>query len=158
MVYMKKQFSVSVISAEETRSIRFRVLWPHKSSAEECVIDADHSDGAYHIGAFDENKQLVGVCSLFNQRSDRHPGALPDTDSVYRLRVMGTTPEVRGKGAGAAIIEFACTWCQEQDVKWLWCDALEVAFGFYERMGFECLSEMYQVPQIGPHQMMARKF
>ena len=155
---MKKQFSVSFIAAEETRSVRFRVLWPHKPSAEECVIDADHSDGAYHIGAFDENKQLVGVCSLFNQRSDRHPGALPDTDSVYRLRVMGTTPDVRGKGAGAAIIEFACAWCQEQDVKWLWCDAREVAFGFYERMGFECLSEMYQVPQVGPHQMMARKF
>jgi GNAT superfamily N-acetyltransferase len=27
---------------------------------------------------------------------------------------MGTIPEVRGAGAGAAIIEFACAWCQEQ--------------------------------------------
>jgi hypothetical protein len=34
---------------------------------------------------FDEKKQLVGVCSLFDQRSERHPEALPaaDPSTVY---------------------------------------------------------------------------
>lgn len=154
---MKQKFKTSFISAEETCSVRFQVLWPHKSRAEECTIDVDHSIGARHVGAFDESGQLVGVCSLFEQRSERNPKALPSGEAVYRLRVMGTTPEVRGSGAGASIVEFACAWCREQGVDWLWCDAREVAFGFYERMGFDFVSGAYQVPEIGTHRMMARK-
>jgi GNAT superfamily N-acetyltransferase len=154
---MIKNFNVSFISAEETRPVRFRVLWPHKPNANECVIDIDHASGARHIGASDVEGQQVGVCSLFDQRSDRFPSAIPLTDSVYRLRVIGTIPEVRGEGAGAAIIDFACAWCRQTGVEWLWCDAREVAFGFYQKMGFDFVSGPYQVPNIGTHRMMARK-
>ena len=70
---------------------------------------------------------------------------------------MGTLPEVRGKGAGAAIVRYAANWSREQGAVWLWCDAREVAFPFYERMGFEFVSEGYHVPDIGPHRMMALK-
>ena len=37
----------------------------------------------------------------------------------------------------------------------LWCDAREVAFGFYERMGFVFLNDTYDIPDIGPHRTMA---
>ena len=37
------------------------------------------------------------------------------------------------------------------------CDAREVAFPFYERMGFSFVSGRYEVPAIGPHRMMALK-
>ena len=157
MVFMIQDFNVSFISAEETRPLRYRVLWPHKQDANECVIDIDQAPGARHVGASDREGQRVGVCSLFDQRSDRFPSALPATDSVYRLRVMGTIPEVRGAGAGAAIVEFASAWCRQRDVKWLWCDAREVAFGFYQKMGFDFVSGPYQVPTIVTHRMMARR-
>ena len=48
-------------------------------------------------------------------------------------------------------------WSREQGAVWLWCDAREVAFPFYERMGFKFVSEGYHVPEIGPHRMMALK-
>jgi GNAT superfamily N-acetyltransferase len=154
---MIKDFNVSFISVEETRPLRFRLLWPHKRNVDECIIDIDHTSGARHVGASDGVGQRVGVCSLFDQRSDRFPSAIPMTDSVYRLRVMATTPEVRGEGAGAAIIEFASAWCRQMGVEWLWCDAREVAFGFYQKMGFDFVSGPYQVPNIGTHRMMARR-
>lgn len=100
---------------------------------------------------------MVGVCSLFAQRSDRFPEAIPLNESVYRLRVMGTLPEVRGQGAGAALIASACAEARALGADWLWCDARQVAFGFYERMGFSFLSETYEVPEIGLHRMMARR-
>jgi len=37
----------------------------------------------------------------------------------------------------------------------LWCDAREVAFGFYARMGFVFLNDTYDIPDIGPHRTMA---
>lgn len=157
MVFMNQSFRIEFISAEMTRPVRYRVLWPHKSKEADCVIDIDDDPGARHIGAFDENEQLVGVCSLFDQRSERNEEALPLLDSVYRLRVMGTLPEVRGAGAGAAIIEFACAWCKSVGVKWLWCDAREIAFPFYSKMDFDFVSKSYEVLEIGVHRMMARK-
>jgi GNAT superfamily N-acetyltransferase len=154
---MDYSFSALPITAVETQRLRHVILWPHKSAPEECTIDVDDADHAHHVGAFDAAGRHVGVCSLFDQRSERFPDAIPTQDPVYRLRVMGTLPEVRGKGAGAAIVEYACDWAREQGARWLWCDAREVAFPFYLRMGFEFCSEGYEIDPIGPHRMMRRK-
>ena len=150
-------FIARSISASETRFLRHQVLWPHKPSPAVCTIDVDESEYAHHVGAFSEAGLHVGVCSLFRQRSDRFPAVLPADELIYRLRVMGTLPEVRGQGAGAAIVRYAANWSREQGALWLWCDAREVAFPFYERMGFKFISDGYNVPEIGPHRMMALK-
>lgn len=150
-------FHVREISAIETRKIRHRVLWPHRDRWEDCTIDVDEADHACHLGAFDSNDQLVGVCSLFDQRSERFPHAIPNEEKVYRLRVMATVPEVRGLGAGAQIVTFAGHWCRKKDAAWLWCDAREIAFGFYERVGFSFVSDEYEIVPIGRHRMMALK-
>ncbi len=150
-------FTVRQITAAETRPVRHIVLWPHKENVEECVIDVDAAPHAHHVGAFDESGVLVGVCSMFHQRSERFPGAISSDQRVYRLRVMGTLNEVRGQGAGAAIIDYACQWCKSKGVNWIWCDAREIAFPFYEKQGFSFLSELYEVHPVGPHRMMARK-
>lgn len=141
----------------ETRELRHRILWPHKPSPEVCVIDVDDAEHAHHVGAFNASGDHVGICSLFHQRSERFPEALPLEDEVYRLRVMGTLPEVRGQGAGAAIVEYACEFARAFGAQWLWCDAREIAFPFYERVGFEFVSDGYTIDLIGPHRMMARK-
>jgi len=150
-------FHVRAIEHHETQVLRHRILWPHKAASHECTIDIDQAAHAHHVGAFNPQGHHVGVCSLFAQRSERYPSVLPLDESVYRLRVMGTLPEVRGQGAGAAIIEYACDWCRKEGASWLWCDAREVAFDFYEKVGFSFVSEPYEVAQIGPHRMMARK-
>ncbi len=153
---MKKDFVIRNITASETRPVRHEVLWPHLPSAASCVIDIDDQVGAHHVGAFDSNGKLVGVCSLFQQRSERFPHAISNNAAVYRLRVMGTVEEVRGHGAAAAIIDYVCLWCSRQSIAYVWCDAREVAFGFYERMGFEFVSDKFEIEHIGLHRMMAR--
>ncbi len=163
---MDSAFEVHVLRPEETRELRHRVLWPHKSSAEECVIDVDEADHATHLGVFMAESMpwgvvlegregvLVGVCSLFDQPCTRC--ALPwGGEDVLRLRVMGTLPEVRGQGAGAALIARARDEVVRRGKSVLWCDAREVAFGFYERLGFGFMSEMYDLPDVGPHRTMA---
>jgi predicted GNAT family N-acyltransferase len=153
---LKQHFQIRSITAEETQPVRYQVLWPHLPDVKSCVIDIDHAPHAHHIGAFDPNGKLVGVCSLFQQRSERFPEAIALDVSVYRLRVMGTLKEVRGQGAAASIIDYVCQWCTEQGVKCIWCDARQVAFGFYERLGFEFVSEDFNIERIGLHRMMAR--
>lgn len=156
------------IPAEATRVLRHRVLWPHKASPEVCVIDIDHAPHAVHLGAFVPAEaatpwgidvpgmmgKLVGVCSLFDQHCQRVE--VPWSEGMdMRLRVMGTLPEVRGGGAGAALIHKAAQETLALGREVLWCDAREVAFGFYERLGFDYLNEMFDIPDIGPHRTMA---
>ena len=75
----KHEVVVRRIPAVGTRELRHRVLWHHKPSPEECVIDIDEAQGALHLGAFVEGEvpwgivvpgfegRLIGACSLFDQ-------------------------------------------------------------------------------------------
>jgi hypothetical protein len=55
-----------------------------------------------------------------------------------------------------SIIDYVCQWCADQGVRYVWCDARQVAYGFYERMGFEFASEEFHLERIGLHRMMTR--
>ena len=147
---------------EMLKGVRHEVLWPHLQSAEEARIDIDESKGAIHIAAFN-GEEVVGVASLFLQKCDRFPGFF-EGEKVYRLRAMGVLNKVQGKGVGAAIIKEAMRIIEAEGIKVLWCDAREVAWGFYERCGFQLASgvdgyecESYTVPNIGLHKMMFRR-
>jgi GNAT superfamily N-acetyltransferase len=153
---------VLTVEWEMLKGVRHKVLWPQLESEEEARIDIDESKGAIHLAAFN-GEEVVGVASLFLQNCDRFPGFF-EGDKVYRLRAMGVLNKVQGKGVGAAIIQEAMRIIEEEGVKVLWCDAREVAWGFYERCGFEFASgvegyecEAYTVPNIGLHKMMFRR-
>lgn len=145
---MKMTLTTKRISAEETRYIRHQVLWSHIENTEDCVIDIDHRDDAIHLGAF-ENGELLAVCSLFRMKTSKL-----NYEQQYRLRAMGSLEKARGKGAGKAIIQEALQQTKERGVDVLWCDAREVALGFYEKLGFQRIDEWYEVPKVGRHQLM----
>lgn len=148
--------TVQRIAPAQTCPVRHRVLWPHRPDVASCTIDIDGAPGALHLGAFSPAGELVGVASLFVQRSERFPDALPADAPVHRLRAMGVLPEWRRQRVGEALIEAACDAARANGSHFLWCDAREVALPFYEAQGFRFLSSTYEIPLIGPHRMMAR--
>ena len=40
---------------------------------------------------------------------------------------------------------------QKTDVEILWCNARITAFGFYEKMDFKILGEVFDILKLGPH-------
>lgn len=146
------RFTTRTIVPEDTRPLRHLVLWPHLPDVESCVIDIDHREDAIHIGAYLEER-LVGICSLF----EMHTPKLEDAKQ-YRLRAMATHPDMRGAGAGKAVVNAALEQVKNLGKDVLWCDARKVALGFYGRMGFDRIDEWYEVRNIGPHQLMFYRF
>ena len=136
----------------KTRPLRHEVLWPHRESVDVCFIDIDDRPDAIHLAAY-HNDVIVGVCSLFEMHSPK----LTD-NKQYRLRAMATHPSVRGKGAGRMLVEQALSIVESSGYDVLWCDAREVALGFYEQLGFERIDEWYDIPNIGKHQFMYYRF
>lgn len=153
---------VKTVQWEVLKEVRYAVLWPHLKSAEDARIDIDEREGAIHLAGI-MGEEVVGVASLFLQKCDRFSGFF-EGEKVYRLRAMGVLAHVRRNGVGEAIINEAVNILKAKDVEVIWCDAREVAWGFYKRCGFafcadkegvEC--EAYTVPNIGLHKMMYRR-
>jgi GNAT superfamily N-acetyltransferase len=150
------------VESEVLQGVRHRVLWPHLENSQQAIIDIDHSTGAIHLAAF-YNGEVVGVASLFNQKCKRMPEIFTSL-KVYRLRAMGVLEYMRGGRVGAFILEKAITEMKVDGVEVVWCDAREVACGFYEKLGFKFVRqkngdelEPYLVRNVGLHKLMFKR-
>ena len=69
---------------------------------------------------------------------------------------MATAPEVRGTGVGGKILEACLDEIVKRQGAYLWCNARASAAGFYQRYQFAIVSDVFDIPTIGPHYVMKR--
>jgi ribosomal protein S18 acetylase RimI-like enzyme len=70
---------------------------------------------------------------------------------------MATATKYQGKGFGNRLLNFAIVYLKGQKVNYLWCNAREKAFKFYQSLGFEFISDSFEIPEIGAHRVMYLK-
>ena len=138
------------IKAQDTWSLRHRVLRPHQT-IEDCDYPNDRNPESFHLGVF-IGEHLIGIGSFYAEKNDALKGW-----KQYRLRGMATHPEFRGQGAGAKLIRFAVEHLRAQKADLLWCNARENAKGFYEKLGFGTHGEPFHIEGIGEHFVMYRR-
>lgn len=141
-------YSFQKESAMDLRSLRFLVLWPHKQSEEECLLDIDFAIDTAHFSVRNEQQMVVSCCTIVKESR-----VVDEKVCEYRLRAMATHPSVRGEGLGKRVLEFAMSHYPNQH---FWCDARQVAMPFYEKCGWQVYSSVYEIPQIGPHFLMMK--
>jgi len=135
-------------SLDEILALRHAVLRPGLPS-ESAAFDGDDASDTHHFGAFD-GRVAVGCLSFM--RRDRDGAA-------HQLRGMATAAAMRGAGVGRALLAFAEeVLVAETRIRGLWCNARVESLGFYERMGWTVVSEVFDVPGVGPHRVMVRRF
>lgn len=139
-------WTVGLITAERTRPLRKRVLRPNFSEPQ-LVFPGDEQDSTFHVGTL-INDEVVGIMTVMR---DPHPMT---RDPAWRIRGMATAPEHQGSGFGRAMIEHGCreAWSRSNDA--IWCNAREIAFGFYEKLGFTMVGELFEIDDIGVHSVM----
>jgi GNAT superfamily N-acetyltransferase len=75
--------------------------------------------------------------------------------AAWQLRGMATANEYQGLGVGRQLFEFAMGEAKRKHPDWrMWCNARVAAIGFYERVGWEVVSEEFDIPYAGPHKKM----
>lgn len=140
---------IKFIQAAETLPIRSEVLRQGKPFPE-CVFEGDTDAGSFHIGYFAQDR-LIGVATFHSNSHDKFSG------KGYQLRGMATLPSFRKSGVGNQLLNFAIVYLRGQDANYLWCNARKVAYAFYQNLGFEFISEEFEIPGIGPHREMFLK-
>lgn len=142
---------VRAITAAETLPLRHAILRAGLPR-ETAVFPGDEAATSRHFGAFLDG-QLVGVATIHSVPlldQPQHEG------SAYQVRGMATATEVRGQGAGSALLAACVAEANRAGAQWLWCNARTPAAGFYARHGFKTTGGVFEIPTAGPHLRMLR--
>ena len=128
------------ISLADTRALRQEVLRPHQTVDE---LAGHEPAGAVAFGAF-QGSELVAVGLV---GPDGAPGE-------WRVRGMAAAPQVRGRGAGSAILHALVQHAIAHGAGRVWCNARTPALALYQRAGFVVASDEFESPDTGPHYRM----
>lgn len=140
------QNGVSFVTADDILPLRSRVL-RNGMPEQDCRFVTDIMDGSFHLGFYEEGN-LVSISSWHRQKKEGYEG------EGFQLRGMATEPEYRGKGFGAKVANFGLTFLRGKNVDYVWCNARKVAWPFYSALGFEFISDEFEIEGIGPHKVM----
>jgi len=117
-------------------------------------IDEDDAPYTLHLAARlqpDDGGpgEVVGVVRF-------HPRDCPwrEGEGSWQLRGMATDPRVRGTGAGRALVAHGLVLVAARGGQLVWCDARAAAVGFYARLGFQTVTEEYDLRPVGAHRGM----
>ncbi|MEW5875185.1 MAG: GNAT family N-acetyltransferase [Candidatus Zixiibacteriota bacterium] len=141
---------IRIISAHDVIGIRHAVLRPNQP-VEQCTWPSDDAPTTAHFGAFADD-EMVGIASIYLESQPDSPDP-----SAWRLRGMATLPEFRSQGVGGLLLSACIEHVENSGGTTIWCNARTPAVRFYERHGFECIGDEFQLPGIGPHYRMERK-
>jgi GNAT superfamily N-acetyltransferase len=139
---------VHPVPAAAVRPLRQAVLRPTQDP-EDLVYPGDELPGALHVAAHVDGG-IVGVATI---APEPHPHAPAAGD--WRVRGMATAPAARGRGLGAALLGACLDHARAHGGRRVWCNARRPAVAFYERAGLRVEGEEFELPEIGPHVLMA---
>ena len=118
---------IKKISPEDTWAIRHSVMWPDKPIT---YVQLEEDNNGLHFGVF-ENDELLSIVSLFIENDNA------------QFRKFATQVIHQGKGHGSALLNFLIQECEKKHIKTLWCNARITAYPFYQKFGFEIVSETW---------------
>ncbi len=142
---------IELISSEQCIDLRLRILRPGQP-IELCHYPEDNFKSTFHIGVFVND---VIICNGTFIKNSCH--LFSDYQNQYRLRGMATEKMHQGQGNGQLLLQNAEQILKSQSCELLWCNARETAFQFYKKCGFEFCGDLFNIPLIGPHQVMYKK-
>lgn len=140
---------IRFISTDDTLALRSLVLRDGADN-ELCRFDGDDDDFSFHLGYF-KDEELICIASFHQKQRENFDG------KGYQLRGMATKPEFQGRGVGNQLLNFAIVYLRGVKANYLWCNARKVAFRFYLSLGFEFISDEFEMEGIGPHRAMYLK-
>lgn len=142
-----KIFTIKEVSAKETYPVRHPVLREGRP-IEDCAFSNDDLETTIHLGLFIKNN-LVGIATLLE-----HKNALFHENKQYQLRGMAVLKSYQGQGLGDAILKYAENQLKQKSINLIWCNAREIAVGFYKKNGFEIIGNSFEINGVGTHYVM----
>lgn len=147
------QFKVKFISGNECVDLRHRILRPGQP-IENCIYAGDDSDNSFHIGIVNSDNKIICNGTFVQEGHKEFPHAV----LAYRLRGMATDTEFQKHGLGRMVIEAAEAELKKRNCDLLWFNGRTSAEGFYKKLGYTSIENVFDIPLAGPHKIMYKWF
>ncbi|HXQ61593.1 MAG TPA: GNAT family N-acetyltransferase [Acidimicrobiales bacterium] len=147
---MDDRVSVGTAAAETTWALRQEVLRPGRA-VRDCIYPGEADPRAAHVAAVSSDTGAVvavGVVMPEPPPWDSNKG------DGWRVRGMATRPGARGRGLGGRVLDLLLAHVAAHGGGLVWCNARTPALHLYERAGFLPRGDVFDLPEIGPHQVM----
>ena len=173
---MDDRITVEMVPAWTTWPLRQEVLRPRRP-VRDCVYPGEDDRRSAHVAALQRSGGpgaggpgmgpprarsgavptgaefvVLGVGVVLAEASPWEP----DGDDGWRVRGMATRPDVRGQGLGSRVLARLIDHVVDHGGGLLWCNARTPALALYQRAGFAPRGDIFELPEIGPHQVMWR--
>lgn len=145
------EIKVKKITYLDTFPVRSAVLRQGKP-IETCFFLGDDAEETTHFGLFDDEK-LIGVASVFKVSNENF-----EQNNQFQLRGMAILSECQGLGFGNLLLKEVCKFVATKNAQVLWFNARENALKFYQNFGFSVLGDSFDIPEIGMHFVMFKRF
>jgi predicted GNAT family N-acyltransferase len=140
---------IKFIPLELTLGLRSKIL-RNGMPLTECKFPTDDTEGIFHLAAYNDD-EIATVATFF---ANRYKDSL---ELGYQLRGMATDTPYLGKGYGKQLIQFAVQYIKTTKATYIWCNARSTVIEFYKKLGFEIVSEEFEIAGVGPHYEMILK-
>jgi len=143
--------AIQRVGVDRILELRHRILragLPPESAR----FEGDDAPTTLHFAAFapGSESRLAG-CLSFMLNSFNH-------EPAWQLRGMAVDAPDQRRGVGRKLIAHAEeALAREGQAGLLWCNARLPAAGFYEKLGWATVSEVFEIPTAGPHVKMTKR-
>ena len=148
-----KDLKVDEIPWTETLELRQKVLRPGLPPKDSHFV-GDEDPETFHLGLRKEDDSRVLAIASFVKETNSQLGS----NKAYRLRGMAVDPEYRRLRLGEKLLKAGEEGVRSRGADLLWFNARESAFSFYKACGYETLGELFDIPGVGPHKVMFKRF
>jgi ribosomal protein S18 acetylase RimI-like enzyme len=138
--------SVRLEDVIETRHLILREGQQRSS----CYYPEDSYKYTMHFAAkLDEH--IIGCASVYKES---HPDF--KLRQSWRIRGMAVLGIFQGQNIGSLLLETCVNHAIAMKGDVIWCNARRDAVNFYERAGFKVIGDEFEIPNIGPHFLLAK--
>ncbi|MCF6288959.1 MAG: GNAT family N-acetyltransferase [Proteobacteria bacterium] len=153
-------YNVEQARLEEVIELRHIVVRPNQARSS-CYYPEDTYKNTIHFVAKTGNElgkigtetgnEIIGSASIYKEK---HPDF--SLKQSWRVRGMVVLPEFQGQGIGAQLLETCINHAIKMKGDVIWCNARIDAVKFYKQSGFKIIGDEFELPDIGPHFLLAK--
>ncbi|VAW34267.1 hypothetical protein MNBD_GAMMA01-287 [hydrothermal vent metagenome] len=97
------------------------------------------------------NQQIVGCASIYKES---HPDF--SLKQSWRVRGMAVLQPFQGQQIGSQLLTACINHAIKNQGEVIWCNARIAAVKFYKNAGFKIIGDEFELPNIGPHFLLAK--
>jgi len=144
-----KDIEINTVRLEDVIEMRHLILRSGQPRSS-CYYPEDAYKNTLHFAASDSD-EIIGIASVYKES---HPDF--SLKQSWRIRGMAVLENYQGHQIGTQLLQACINHAIKNKGDVIWCNARVNVIKFYKQSGFKIIGDEFELPNIGPHFLLAK--